>query len=92
MRYARTLLLQAALLAFLTACGARAVRPSSAPEPPPVHCEQGPTPDLEPWPDNWLVDGPPWAIGVLGLLTEERQLRADEHRCLADLRKRGIIK
>jgi hypothetical protein len=31
-------------------------------------------------------------VQVLGVLTEERRLRAVERRCLADLRERGVIR
>lgn len=68
------------------------MRPSSEPAPPEVHCEQGATPDVPAWPDNWLIDGPAWGIAVLGILTEERKLRGDEHQCLADHRAKGVIR
>ena len=68
------------------------MRPSSAPAAPEVRCEQGPTPDPGDWPEDWLRDGPPWAVGVLGILTEERRLRAEEHRCLRELREAGVIR
>lgn len=68
------------------------MRPSSAPTPPTVHCEQGSTEDVPAWPENWLLDGPAWGIAALGILTEERLLRADEHKCLADLRAKGVIR
>lgn len=68
------------------------MQPSSEPTPPQVHCEQASTPDVPAWPDNWLIDGPAWGIQVLGILTEERQLRGDEHHCLADLRDKGVIR
>src|SRR5690606_31367262 len=90
---ARSLCLLIALsLSCLPACTQRAVRPSNAPAPPVVACEQGLTPDVPDWPEDWLRDGPPWAVQVLGVLTEERRLRAVERRCLADLRERVVIR
>lgn len=68
------------------------MRPSTEPEPPVVRCEKGATPDVPAWPDLWLTEGSPWAITVLGILEEERRLRAEEHRCLDDLRDRGVIR
>ena len=66
------------------------------PEPPIVACEQ---PATEPVADppidtttSWLQDGPAWAAGVLGLLREERSLRAIEHDCLDRLRSDGVIR
>lgn len=93
MRHARSLYLPTALLLFasLTGCATKAVKPSHEPAPPQVKCEQGQTPDLADWPEDWLRDGPPWAIEVLGVLEEERRLRAIEHQCLQRLRKAGVI-
>jgi hypothetical protein len=68
------------------------VRPSKEPEPPEIHCEQSATPEPPPWPDDWMRQGPPWAVKVLGILEEERKLRAKEHGCLADHRKAGNIR
>ena len=92
MSHVKSWFLPAALSVCLTSCATKAVRPSSAPEPPEVRCEQGATPDVEAWPEDWLRDGPPWAIGVLGLLTEERRLRAIERGCLRELREAGVIR
>lgn len=33
-----------------------------------------------------------WLVDVLGLLDKERALRAEEHRCLDEHEKRGVIK
>lgn len=41
---------------------------------------------------SWLQDGPAWAVEVLGLLREERALRAQEHDCLSRLRSQSIIR
>ena len=66
------------------------------PEPPIVACEQGATePVADPPIDtttSWLQDGPAWAAGVLGLLRQERSLRAIEHDCLDRLRAEGVIR
>lgn len=86
------LCLPIALLSCLPSCTTRAVRPSKEPEPPVVRCEKGATPDPPDWPVLWWLDGPAFAITVLGILTEERQLRAEEHRCLADHRRAGHIR
>lgn len=50
------------------------------------------TPDLPDWPDDWLRDGPPFAIELLGILEEERVLRAAEHECIHRLRAAGLIR
>lgn len=59
-------------------------------------CEQGPTPDIPQPPlgtvEQWVKAGPEWARTVLGILTEERLLRAEEHDCLRRLRKADIIR
>lgn len=68
------------------------MRPSTEPEPPEVKCEQGATPDGPDWPDNWLIDGPAFAVAWLGIATEERRLRALEHRCLREHRGKGHIR
>lgn len=68
------------------------MRPSKEPEPPEIRCEQSATPDPDDWPDDWLRDGPPWAVALLGILTEERRLRAEEHRCLDEHRAKGHIR
>lgn len=64
--------------------------------PPVVSCEQGSTPDVTPIPaadiETWVEQGPPWARAVLGILTEERRLRAEEHRCLREHREAGHIR
>lgn len=73
----------------LTACMPQATKPSPAPV---VHCEQPATPDVADWPEDWQRDGPPWAVGVLGILEEERRLRGIEHDCLVELRARGVIR
>lgn len=68
------------------------MRPSSEPEPPQIKCEQGATPDGPEWPDNWLIDGPAFAVAWLGIATEERRLRALEHRCMREHRAKGHIR
>lgn len=84
--------LLAALLLCLTACATRGVLPSIEYEPPVIACEQEATPDGPDWPDNWLRDGPAFAIAWLGIATEERSLREIEHDCLAEHRKNKSIK
>lgn len=78
-----------ALALCLTAC---ATNSPTLPPPPIVRCEQGKTAPVEPPPADWLTDGPVWALGVLGLLEQERELRGVEHRCLESLRKSGAIR
>lgn len=67
----------------------KAVKPSPAPE---VRCQQARTAEVPPWPDDWLSDGPAFAIQVLGILTEERRLEAVERECLDRLRREGVIR
>ena len=45
-----------------------ATNSKTLPPPPIVQCEQGPTAPVPPIPEDWLTDGPVWALGVLGLL------------------------
>ena len=94
MRHERLWSLPIALLlcCFLPACNPKGVRPSNAPTPPTVQCEGPLTPKVQDWPEDWLRDGPPWAIGVLGILEEERRIRAEEHRCLEQHRQKGLIR
>ncbi len=77
------------------------------PTPPRVDCKQQATPDISPAPraDDWLStvesaggkvvrlseDAAKWVIQVLGIATQERQLRKIEHQCLDDLAKKKII-
>ena len=68
------------------------MRPSKEPEPPEVRCEQAATPDGPDWPDNWLQDGPAFAIAWLGIATEERRLRKVEHDCIGGHRAKGHIR
>jgi len=44
------------------------------------------------WPEDWLSDGPEFAIRVLGILTEERRLEGIERDCLDQLRREGVIR
>jgi len=61
-----------------------------------VACELGATPAVPAPPiattAEWLQSGPAWAAGVLGILTQERALRAREHECLGRLRARGVVR
>jgi hypothetical protein len=84
--------LLAALLPCLGACATKDVRPSIEREPQEVRCEKGKTPDGPDWPDNWLRDGAAFAIAWLGIATEERRLRAEEHRCIGEHRAKGHIR
>ena len=78
-----------ALALFLSAC----TKPSATlPTPPTVDCEEGATPLVSPPPRDWYEHGAEWAIGVLGILQQERRLRAGEHDCLAKLRESGAIR
>lgn len=52
----------------------------------------GQTAPVAPPPADWWADGPAWAAGVLGLLREERTLRAAEHDCLDRLRDAKVIR
>jgi hypothetical protein len=47
---------------------------------------------VSPPPRDWYAQGAEWAIGVLGILQQERRLRAGEHECLAKLRESGAIR
>lgn len=76
----------------LTACATKAGPPLSEPVAPRVDCEQAPGPDVPDWPDNWALDGPSFAITILGALTDERLARSHEHACLSRLKADGQIR
>lgn len=61
-----------------------------------VDCQQGPTRAVPPAPTestaSWIQDGLAWAAGVLGILEEERALRREEHACIDELRRKGVIR
>jgi hypothetical protein len=81
------------LLIALALCLSACTKPSTTlPPPPTVNCEQGATPLVSPPPRDWYAQGAEWAIGVLGILQQERRLRAGEHECLAKLRESGAIR
>lgn len=64
--------------------------------------QQGPLLTAQPTADEWVaVKGDKatlseqaalWIADVLGVLQTERGLRAEEHRCLDDHEKRGLIR
>lgn len=84
-------LLSLSVVLCLTACATKAGPPLSAPVPR-VDCEQAPGPDIPDWPDHWALDGPSFAITILGALTDERLARSHEHACLARLKADGQIR
>jgi hypothetical protein len=86
---ALSIFLLSAVLSSLTGCGGRAVKPSPAPV---LQCSQPRTAEIPDWPDDWLADGPEFAIRVLGILTEERRLEGVELDCLDALREAGVIR
>jgi hypothetical protein len=89
---ATTYLVAAALSIFLLACGPKVVRPSTPPAPPVVTCDKGPPRSDPPdWPENFVVTGAGYALQLLGIIREDRKLTANEHRCLDDLRGKGVI-
>jgi len=61
-------------------------------EPPRVDCQQQATPDVPAWPVLWFLDGPAFTIEVLGLLTQERELRGVEQECVGRLKAKGVIR
>jgi hypothetical protein len=65
------------------------VKPSPPPE---VRCDQPRTATVPDWPDDWLTDGPEFAIRLLGIITEERRLEGVERECLDALRGEGVIR
>lgn len=66
------------------------MRPESAPTPPRVDCEAGPSQPLPPVPPLWWMDT--WAIEVMGIVEAEYSKRAQEHACIARLKKDGVIR
>lgn len=97
-------LLASMLCMSLTACSGVSTKRYVAPEPPQVRCQkqQGPLLTAQPAADEWVAvkDGMAtlseqaalWIVDVLGVLQTERGLRAEEHRCLDDHEKRGLIR
>lgn len=59
---------------------------------PRVDCTLQQTADTPAWPVLWWLGGPAFAIEVLGILTQERELRAREHACIAGHKAKGIIR
>lgn len=57
-----------------------------------MQCQTERTAVVPEWPDDWLADGPEFAIRVLGILTEERRLESVERDCLDQLREEGVIR
>ena len=58
--------------------------------PPLVQCQAGPASQLPPIPDLAHMDE--WAIEAMGIFQSEVERRMAEHACMADLRKRGVIR
>lgn len=84
--------LLAALCICLTACGQRLTRPCPPPSPPAVDCALGLAPEIPAAPQDWMREGPAWAVQMLAVLTAERELRAGERECIEALRTRGVIR
>ena len=65
-------------------------------DPPRVDCEQGPTRQVAKAPiatdAEWLTAGKLWALDVLGILDEERELRRLEQGCIRQHRTTGVIR
>lgn len=61
-------------------------------EAPRVDCTQQQTADTPAWPVLWWLDGPSFAITVLGILAQERDLRGREHACVQTHKDMGIIR
>lgn len=85
------ILLALLLVVALTGCGPN-VRTDAVPPPPEVDCILQPTPEVPPKPKNWVLEGAEWAAGVLGILDLERERRHLEHKCLNDLKEKGVIR
>lgn len=60
--------------------------------PPEIRCQQARTAEIPDWPEDWLADGPEFAIRLLGVITEERRLESVELACLDELRDAGVIR
>jgi uncharacterized protein YceK len=82
----------AALAISLSGCASVPTVVPAAPIPPRVDCQQGRTQDVPAWPVMWWQDGPAWAIQVLGIVEQERKLRAAEHDCIKRLKAQGAIR
>jgi predicted small lipoprotein YifL len=84
-----SIFLLSAALTSLTGCGKRAVKPSPPPE---IACQVARTAEIPDWPDDFLLDGPEFAIRLIGVIVEERRLEQVELDCLAELRAAGVIR
>ena len=79
----------AVMVSMMTACATPSKLPSTRPTPQ-VDCRQ-PGTDYVPAPpvasiEEWVKHGPLWALDILDLLTQEREYRRVEHRCMDKLR------
>lgn len=63
------------------------------PLPPRVDCEQpkADSPGLVPRTAD-QVQWTAWARAVLGLIKQDRTYRDNEHACIADLKRKGVIR
>lgn len=57
-----------------------------------MRCQQARTAEVPDWPEDFLADGPEFAIRLLGVIVEERSLEAVERECLEGLRAEGVIR
>ena len=57
-----------------------------------VDCRLPDTAPVPAWPVMWWLDGPAYAIELLGVIEQERALRAAEHGCNESLRQEGLIR
>lgn len=86
----------AGILVALLLCGCATAPPvsplPSAYEAPRVDCTLQQTTDTPAWPVLWWLNGAAFAIEVLGILAQERDLRGREHACIDTHKDMGIIR
>ena len=73
----------------LMACNKSLIKPDNVPTPPRVSCNAGPAATIPPIPP--LAEMDEWAVRTMGVFEREVRKRAAEHKCIDDLKARGVL-
>lgn len=79
------------IAAGLTGCATKSNVRASAPTPPEVNCSAGPKALIPPKPDDPALEAE-WIVQVLALYEGEAEKRAAVMACLAELKRKGVIR
>ena len=77
--------------ALVLLAGCKTVPVAVTSEPPTIACRQHNTADLQP-PPYYVWEFPTYTAHLIGLLIEERRLRALEQDCIEQHRAKGVIR